>query len=114
MWRIVAFALILGLSACQKEENAPLDSGLAGYDPHMVENQRNECVERGGQFGAGGLTGTFVCYEETDDAKKSCRAASDCDGVCLARSGTCSPIKPLFGCNDVFTNSGLKTTVCIN
>jgi len=113
MWRILAIVLVLGLAACQKED-APLASGLDGYDPYGVETQRAECTERGGRFGQGGLTGTFVCYEITPDANKSCSAASDCDGVCLARSRTCSPVKPLTGCQDVLSNSGRMTTVCIN
>lgn len=113
MWRILVFGLILGLAACQQKD-APLASGLDGYDPHAVEIQRNECAESGGRFGQGGLTGTFVCYEDTADANKSCSVGSDCDGECLARSRTCAPVKPLVGCNDVLTNAGRLTTVCTN
>jgi hypothetical protein len=113
MWRILAIGLVFALAACQQEE-AALDSGLEGYDPHSVEIERNACAERGGRFGRGGLAGTFVCYEETRDGNQSCSVGSDCEGVCLARSRTCSPIKPLFGCNDVLTNAGRLTTVCSN
>lgn len=105
--------VLLGLAGCQKGD-APLDSGLAGYDPHAVDTRRAECVERGGRFGQGGLTGTFVCFETTRDANKSCKAASDCEGECLARSGTCTPFTPLTGCNDLLSNAGMRTTVCIN
>lgn len=113
MWRALVLGLIFVLAACQ-QETEQLDSGLDGYDPHLIANQRKACAESGGRFGQGGLTGTFVCYENMKDANKGCRVASDCDGVCLARSMTCSPVKPLFGCNEVLTNAGLKTTVCLN
>ncbi len=113
MWRIFVIAFVFGLAACQQEDE-PLASGLDGYDPHSVDTQSNECAERGGRFGQGGLTGTFVCYEKTRDANKSCSASSDCEGECLARSRTCSPVTPMFGCNDVLTNAGRLTTVCTN
>lgn len=113
MWRTATIGLILSLAACQQSD-VPLSSGLDGYDPHLVDIRRAECTERGGRFGSGGLTGTFVCYENTDDANKSCSAASDCEGLCLATSRSCAPVKPLFGCNEILTNSGAKTTICIN
>ena len=39
---------------------------------------------------------------------------TDCDGMCLARSRTCSPIKPLFGCQDVLADNGTVGTVCVD
>ncbi len=103
---------LLALIAC-KQEQPGLDSGLAGYDPHLVDIERASCVEKGGRFGAGGTAGSFLCYMKTRDANKSCTRASDCDGLCLARSRTCAPIKPLFGCNDVLAENGALSTVCI-
>lgn len=113
MWRALIICLIFVLAACQ-EKDQQLDSGLEGYDPHLIENQREACTKNGGRFGPGGLSGTFVCFETPKDANKPCSVASDCDGACLARSRSCSPIKPLLGCNDVLTNAGFVTTVCLN
>jgi hypothetical protein len=49
-----------------------------------------------------------------DVAHKSCSAASDCQSACLARSRSCAPVKPLLGCNEVLTNSGVAVTECVN
>ncbi|MGB3314287.1 MAG: hypothetical protein WBB85_07725 [Albidovulum sp.] len=102
----------LALASCKGEEQK-LDSGLAGYDPHLVDTARAACLKKDGRFGAGSASGTFVCYENTRDANKSCSKSSDCEGLCLARSQSCSPIKPLPGCNEVLTDNGTIATVCI-
>ena len=103
---------LLVLAACQIEPDVQ-DTGLAGYDPNLIENQRAACEARGGRFGAGGAEGSFVCYENTRDANQSCSSGLDCEGLCLARSQTCSPVKPFFGCHEVLSNSGARSTVCL-
>ena len=108
----LAFGICLLLLACQHQALNP-DSGLAGYDPNLIENQRTLCLEKGGRFGRGGLASTFACYETTRDANQSCSAGSDCQGLCLARSRTCAPVTPLFGCQQVLTNAGVQATVCL-
>ena len=112
MKTLISIGLFLVLAACQHEVEPP-DFGLAGFDPHMIENQTEACVQRGGRFGQGATEGTFVCYENTADANKQCTASSDCDGLCLARSGTCSPITPFFGCHEVLGRLGARSTLCI-
>ena len=112
MWRLAIFAVLLVLAGCQQDEPNP-DTGLAGYDPNNLQIQRDACIDRGGRFGKGGLSGSFVCYENTRDANQTCSKGSDCEGFCLARSRSCAPVKPFFGCNDVLTNSGAQSTVCI-
>lgn len=110
---LLLLACLVLLAACPAPEPVP-DFGLAGFDPDMVENRRTACEARGGRFGAGGLSGAFVCFENTSDANKSCTSGKQCESICLARSGTCAPSKPMFGCNEVFGNSGIRSTVCIN
>ena len=110
--RYAIFVVFLMLAACQQDE-PPLDSGLAGYDPNNLQIQRDACIKRGGRFGKGGLSGSLVCYENTRDANQTCSKGTDCEGFCLARSRTCAPVKPFFGCNEVLTNSGAHSTVCI-
>ena len=110
---LVLAAGLLLISACQHEQEPP-DTGLAGYDPDLIEKQRAQCEAKGGRFGKGGLGGSFVCYENTRDANKSCRSGLDCEGLCLARSRTCSPVKPFFGCHDILSDSGLRSTLCID
>lgn len=113
---LMGFFVLLLLGACQ--ENTPtngqsIGTGLVGFDPNMIENQRAACEQRGGRFGKGGLSGAFVCYEETRDANQICTTARDCDGLCLARSRTCSPVTPFFGCHEVIGSSGQRSTICI-
>jgi len=112
MKNCMAFGVCLLLSACQHQALNP-DFGLAGYDPNLIENQRALCLENGGRFGRGGVSGSFACYQNTRDAGQSCSAGSDCQGLCLARSRTCAPVTPLFGCQQVLTNSGVQATLCI-
>ena len=47
------------------------------------------------------------------DGGKRCNRESQCDGVCLARSRTCSPFKPLFGCNEILQDNGARVTLCV-
>jgi hypothetical protein len=48
------------------------------------------------------------------DAGKSCSTSSECStGNCLARSQSCSPIEPLFGCNELLDAEGRRVTLCV-
>jgi hypothetical protein len=60
------------------------------------------------------VEGLFTCAWATSDANKSCAAAGDCEGLCLARSRTCAPITPLLGCNEILTASGSAATLCVD
>ena len=104
--------VFLLLSACQHEAEPP-DSGLAGFDPHLIENQTQACLDAGGRFGLGGSSAAFVCVHDTKDANQRCTASTDCEGLCLARSGTCAPVVPLFGCHEVLGKLGVRSTLCI-
>ena len=109
------YAVLCGffaLVACDPATKAP-DTGLAGFDPNLVENQRVACEKSGGRFGKGGLSGVFVCYQETGEANKSCSSANDCTGYCLARSRTCAPVTPMFGCQEVLGGFGASSTLCL-
>ena len=72
------------------------------------------CEASKGQWVAAGETGAFYCASQTRDAGKQCSKKTQCQGVCLARSGTCSPITPLYGCNDVLEKDGREVTLCID
>lgn len=72
------------------------------------------CEAKGGTWGGAGKSGAKTCILPTTDGGKTCRKQGDCDGLCLARSGTCSPIKPLFGCNEVLQADGQRVTLCID
>ncbi len=107
-----AVLALVVLSAC-KPETGPPDYGLSGYDPTRFETQRALCESKGGRFAPDGVSGAYACFENTHDANKVCTASSQCEGLCLARSGTCAPVKPLFGCQDVLNDTGFRETLCI-
>lgn len=82
-------------------------------EPPPASPEEAACRKKGGQWskvGKGGMT----CVQRTRDAGKVCTKASQCEGLCLARSGTCAPIMPLFGCNDILQNDGSRVTLCID
>lgn len=105
-----AFWLTLVLVAC-----APtVAEDLPPVGEDLIASERAACEADGGRWGAGGLTGTMVCYRETKDAGQTCSQSSDCEGLCLARSRSCSPVTPLFGCYEVLGSGGLRSTLCID
>nr|WP_321508414.1 hypothetical protein [uncultured Celeribacter sp.] len=111
---LMAGALLLAGCQSDQGDTAP-DYGLAGYDPGAVEAQRRACEAKGGEFRAAGMAGLMTCFTTPPDAGKSCRKSSDCSSnTCLARSGTCAPISPLFGCNDLLDAEGRRGTLCVD
>lgn len=76
--------------------------------------QQQACERGGGRYVAAGASGARACVLPTRDAGKRCRRETDCDGLCLARSQTCAPIKPLFGCNDILQADGRRVTLCVD
>lgn len=75
--------------------------------------QQLACEKKKGKWvSAGGKS--RICLFNTKDAGKQCTRESQCEGACLARSGTCSPIRPLLGCNEILQDNGARVTLCIN
>lgn len=72
------------------------------------------CEKRGGILVSVGRSGAVTCQMPTRDGGKQCRRESDCDGVCLARSNSCAPVKPLLGCHEILQNDGLRVELCID
>ena len=105
----IAAAMMLMLAACQEDPPDALTEGR----PDILGESRAACEREGGRWGTALASGFFVCYRTPRDAGKSCRAASDCETHCLARSRTCAPIEPFYGCHEILTNSGLQATQCI-
>jgi hypothetical protein len=86
------------LSACQPET----EGTAAGSAP--------DCP--GGQV-VRGFAGP-VCVKPTPDAGMSCSKATDCSGVCLADSRTCSAQTPMLGCFDFLDEAGQKLGLCVD
>ena len=89
---------------------------LAAEDagPATPKSERQKACERkGGTWASTGKGNLRTCVYPTRDAGKQCTRESQCEGVCLARSGTCSPVKPLLGCNEILQDNGARVTLCI-
>ena len=71
------------------------------------------CEKTGGRFAKAGNSTPVVSVPETRDGGKSCRRETDCEGLCLARSRSCSPITPVLGCQESLTQDGLRVTECV-
>jgi hypothetical protein len=69
------------------------------------ERKRGTWADTGG--------GLRICVLPTGDGGKRCTRESQCEGSCLARSGTCAPVEPLLGCNDILQDDGARATLCI-
>ena len=102
-------------------EAAPETTAEAPQDPPKPSSKpfdanadaRKTCERCGGTFSKTGA-GLFICVNRTRDATKSCSSSTQCEGACLARSGTCSPVTPLIGCHDIVTDNGSMARVCID
>jgi hypothetical protein len=81
--------------------------------PEEKSDQQIACERKKGTWSLAGKGDIRICIFRTRDAGKRCVSSRQCDGDCLARSGTCSPIKPLIGCNEVLADSGMRVTQCI-
>lgn len=79
----------------------------------LLAQQRAACAREGGRLQSL-ASGLVTCIRQTGDAGRACTGASDCEGVCLARSGTCAPITPLYGCHEVLLSPGSRVTQCLD
>lgn len=73
-----------------------------------------KCLKTGGVWASVGESGARACVRRTKDAGKSCTRQTQCEGYCLARSHSCAPITPMFGCNDILQADGRKVTLCLD
>ena len=80
----------------------------------VKRQEQVKCEKQGGSWRSAGKSDAKTCIKPTRDNGKQCRKQRDCDSECLARSGTCAPVKPLFGCNEVLQNDGRRVTLCID
>ena len=73
------------------------------------------CAKVGARYASRGTgSNSYACFTTPRDAGKSCNKAGDCSTACLARSLSCAPLQPLFGCHEVLTDRGQRVTQCID
>lgn len=99
-------------AAAAAEEPAP-EAEKPVVAPHEMLPQEIACLKSSGVW-AGAKDGLMRCLKMTKDAGKRCTNGSQCEGYCLARSNTCAPATPLFGCNDILLDNGVRATQCID
>ena len=109
---VIVILAALTLAACQ-EDGASTSAAQDSDTPFQLADIRRDCERDGGSWGTRG-DALFICYMPTSDANQFCRAASDCESVCLARSRTCAPTTPFLGCHEVLTEAGQRATQCTN
>lgn len=80
--------------------------------PVALRAQAAQCARDKGNFVRRGGTGAYVCVRTTRDANQSCSDSSDCEGICFAKSRTCAPADPLFGCYDALED-GRVVNLCV-
>ena len=80
----------------------------------VMTAEEKTCVKSGGSWAKAGKSSAKTCIRRTKDGGKRCDAEQDCEGYCLARSGTCAPAIPMFGCNDILQDNGVQVTLCID
>lgn len=87
--------------------------------PEVVEKpplspEELACNKKGGTWSGAGFAGAKACVKLTRDGGKSCKREKDCEGYCLAKSKTCAPVTPMFGCNEIVQDNGMVVTLCID
>jgi hypothetical protein len=109
-----------------KPQTAPGDAPSAAEDaPPMPEAVASEpgtpkseaqlaCERRGDLWVKLPDSMAQTCVKRTRDAGKRCSNSMQCEGECLARSGTCAPYQPLFGCNEILQDDGTRMTLCLD
>ena len=113
--KMSAEALAAETPATPPETEALLEEAAAPPPPEPVKSAGQiACEKKGGRFAKAGNSTTFVCVRETRDGGKSCSRETDCEGLCLARSRSCSPITPVLGCQEILTQDGLRVTQCVD
>ncbi len=73
-----------------------------------------KCQKRGDLWQSIGGGAGHTCVRKTRDGGKACEREGQCDGQCLARSRTCAPFDPLWGCNEVLQEDGRRVSLCLN
>lgn len=95
-----------------REGSAPPPAAAAPIPEAAKSAAQRDCERRKGQW-SNASKGLKACVFTTKDAAKRCTASTQCESQCLARSQSCAPLKPLFGCNEILDDSGRRMTQCI-
>lgn len=97
-----------------KQPSAPAVTELEVVEKPPLSPEELACIKKGGTWSGAGFAGAKACVKLTRDGGKSCKREKDCEGYCLAKSKTCAPVTPMFGCNEIVQDNGMVVTLCID
>lgn len=100
-------------AAAEAEAEAEGAAAEAAPPPPPKPPEQIACEKKGGTWASAGSSGARACVRRMRDGGKQCLNGRQCEGDCLARSRTCSPIAPLFGCNEILQDNGARVTQCL-
>lgn len=104
--------------AATEAESVASDAVIPEAAPEVPEELKSPaqiaCEKKGGRISRVGGGDSFICVFRTRDGGKRCKKEGDCEGLCLARSGTCAPVRPLLGCQEILQQDGFRVTQCID
>ncbi len=111
----IGAAAAAALKAGAAATTAAATTAAATAEPAAPQSaEEAACGEAGGRWAKAGDTGAMSCVYTMKDAGKACSKESDCSSQCLARSKSCAPFWPMFGCTDVVQNDGAVVSLCLN
>ncbi len=96
------------------KEEIPVPEAAAPVPQEQKSAARLACEKRGDMWVKTGKSSVHTCVKRTRDSGKKCTNGTQCQGECLARSRTCSPYQPLFGCNEILQDNGVRMTLCLD
>ena len=100
---------IMAAEAVKSAPEKPTTPVAADATPEAIK-----CIKHGGTWASAGKSGAKACVKRTKDAGKACTKETQCEGYCLARSRSCAPIKPMFGCTEILQADGREVTLCLD
>ncbi len=107
MIRVLLMAVAV-LAACQPEEPA---AEQPNWRAMSEEELAETCGAQGGTPVRG--LGGWTCAMPEPDAGQTCSNSSQCSGWCLAETRTCSPVRPYFGCHELYENGQIQA-LCVD
>lgn len=109
-----AAAAALRAGSTATTEAATAGAAQPAATPAPSSPEEAACIDQGGAWARAGETGAMSCVFPMKDAGKACSKESDCESQCLARSNSCAPMWPMFGCTDVIQDNGAVVALCLN
>lgn len=102
------------IAEAEAKSKAEADVEAVPDTPEIEKTAEHKaCEKRGGRYLSLKGSTARACFITPKDAGKSCKKSGDCTTKCLARSRTCAPVSPLFGCHDILTEAGTRVTECL-